>query len=188
MFCNQCEQTSKGTGCVTVGVCGKKADVAALQDLLSQAVASLSRTVRTARERGVEASGADRLACEALFATLTNVNFDPQALAGYVGRISEEEARLRERAGLGPASWQVAPDLAGMVSQGERMGYPGSQEPDADLRSLQEILLYGVRGVAAYAFHAADLGQEDQAVYDFIHQAMASHSCRDRSEPSAAMA
>jgi hydroxylamine reductase len=175
MFCNQCEQTAKGTGCTTVGVCGKKPEVAALLDLLSYSISQLSEVARQARQKGIVDSTVNRFTSKALFVTLTNVNFDPVALEKYINSAAEKTAELIEKADLNPSlEIKLASDKQGLIQQGEDCGYPGSQEANPDLRSLQEILLYGVRGVAAYADHAAILGQEDDAVYDFIHEAMAS--------------
>lgn len=175
MFCNQCEQTSKGVACTVVGVCGKKPEQAALLDLLTHQVSQLSAVTVQARAKGIADSIIDRFICEALFVTLTNVNFDPQAAAGYIRQTASYARELRGKAGLEMGlAVEPAADLEGMISQGEALGFPGSKEADPDLRSLQEILLYGVRGVAAYTYHAALLGQEDAAVYSFIEEAMAS--------------
>jgi len=173
MFCNQCEQTSKGTGCNTIGVCGKKPEAAALLDLLSHSICQLSKAAYQARQQGIVETAVNRLTCEAIFATLTNVNFDPVAVEKYINSTAVTAKVLSKGAGLSLPSFQLT-DLNGLVQQGEEYGYPGSKEPDPDIRSLKEILLYGVRGVAAYAYHAAVLGQEDDSVYAFIHEAMAS--------------
>ena len=84
MFCYQCEQTAKGTGCTIAGVCGKDARTAALQDLLIHAVKGISMYARRAREMGVKDKAIDRFVVEALFTTVTNVNFDPERLAGIL--------------------------------------------------------------------------------------------------------
>ncbi|MDD4776051.1 MAG: hydroxylamine reductase [Syntrophomonas sp.] len=181
MFCNQCEQTSKGTGCISVGVCGKKPDVAALQDLLTYSVSQAAEVAWQTRKKGTIDSGLNQLTAETLFVTLTNVNFDPAAIEAYIRQVLEQTRALAEKSGLGTdIILQPAADLAGLVQQGEALGYPGSQEKDPDIRSLKEILLYGLRGVAAYAYHAAILGQEDDQVYGFIHEAMASLIGPDR--------
>ncbi|MEA4926856.1 MAG: hydroxylamine reductase [Syntrophomonadaceae bacterium] len=172
MFCNQCEQTSKGTGCAVVGVCGKKPEVAALLDLLTYSLSQLSEVAREARTQGIVDAEINRFTCDALFVTLTNVNFDPAAIEKYINRAAQYAGELSRRAGLSAPGFKTA-DRDGLVQQGEACGYPGSKEADADIRSLKEILLYGIRGVAAYAHHAAILGQEDDTVYAFIHEAMA---------------
>ncbi len=175
MFCNQCEQTSKGIGCNTFGVCGKKPELAALLDLLSYSISQLSEVAQQVRQKGIVDASVNRFTSDALFVTLTNVNFDPIAVEKYIHSAAEKTSELIDKAGLNASlSLKLASDLKGLIEQGEACGYPGSKETDPDLRSLQEILLYGVRGVAAYAYHAAILGQEDELVYAFIHEAMAS--------------
>lgn len=175
MFCNQCEQTSKGIGCVSIGVCGKKPEVAALLDLLSYSISQASEVALQARAKGVVDISFNQLTAGALFVTLTNVNFDPAAIEAYIREVLAKAGEMAEKAGVG-AYFLLKPaaDVAGLVQQGEELGYPGSQEKDADIRSLKEILLYGVRGVAAYAHHAFILGKEDDLVYGFIQEAMAS--------------
>lgn len=175
MFCNQCEQTSKGTGCVTIGVCGKKPEVAALLDLLTYAVSQLSEVGHQAWLKGEKDFKLNHLTTKALFVTLTNVNFDPRAIEKYIREVVEITRELAGKIGLGTDFiLKPAVDLAGLIKQGEELGYPGSKEENPDIRSLKEILLYGVRGVASYAHHAAILGKEDQQIYAFIHEAMAS--------------
>jgi hydroxylamine reductase len=173
MFCNQCEQTSKGTGCAIVGVCGKKPEVAALLDLLTYSVSQLSEVAREARTKGIVDESVNRFTSDALFATLTNVNFDPAAIEKYINKAAHYAGELGRQAGLDVPGFKLT-DLGGLVQQGEACGYPGSKEADPDIRSLKEILLYGIRGVAAYVHHAAILGQEDDRVYAFMHEAMAS--------------
>jgi len=173
MFCNQCEQTSKGTGCATIGVCGKKPEVAALLDLLTCSISELSEVAVQARNKGIVDTTINQFTSDALFVTLTNVNFDPTAIEKYINNSAEYTKELSKQAGLSVPGFKLT-DLNGLIKQGETFGYPGSKESDPDIRSLKEILLYGVRGVAAYAYHAAILGQEDDNVYAFIHEAMAS--------------
>lgn len=175
MFCNQCEQTAKGTGCVTVGVCGKKPEVASLLDLLTYSVSQMSEAAQQARQKGVVDAELNELTATTLFVTLTNVNFDPAAIEQYIRRVVAKTQEIDQKAGLSLSlSFQPASDLKGLIKQGEEYGYPGSKETDVDIRSLKELLLYGMRGVAAYAHHAAILGQEDDKVYAFIQEAMAS--------------
>ncbi|MGE5418214.1 MAG: hydroxylamine reductase [Acidobacteriota bacterium] len=178
MFCNQCEQVSKGIGCTAIGVCGKKPEVAALQDLLTYAVRGLSAVANEARKNGSVDQEVNRFSNEALFATLTNVNFDAEALAELIRKTEKLTASLRLRV---PGSFsdpavdfKAAATVAELFKQGEEVGPLGLVQDDPDIKSLQQILIYGVRGVAAYAHHAAILSQEDDAVYAFIHEAMAS--------------
>jgi hydroxylamine reductase len=173
MFCNQCEQTAKG-GCTKVGVCGKKSDVAALQDLLTYAVRGLSHLAVSGRLVEINDADINRFSSKALFSTLTNVNFDPTRLETIIREAIEKREILKDKitsAGGNilfddPATtFQPAKDIAGLVKQGEEVGLPIDWDRDPDVISLQETVLYGIRGAAAYADHAAILGQEDDVVY-----------------------
>ncbi len=182
MFCFQCEQTSKGEGCTKVGVCGKQPDVAVLQDLLIYAVKGLSQIAVEGRKKGVNDGRINRLVCEAIFSTLTNVDFDADRFIELIN----ETVRLRDElkgkvkaaggnidfsqgaTGFVPESTKEA-----MVRQGEEVGVKSDPDIDPDILSLRELLVYGIKGTAAYADHAAILGQEDDAVYSFIQEAMA---------------
>lgn len=143
MFCYQCEQTFRGAGCVDAGVCGKDETTAALQDLLVEAAKGVARHARAARESGAPDRAADRFLIEALFATGTNVNFDPDRLQALIRRA---------------AAWQAAPDR--VVSIDARLGAAGP-----DITGLQELVLYALKGIAAYAEHARQLGREDDSIY-----------------------
>ncbi|RMG93029.1 MAG: hydroxylamine reductase [Candidatus Dadabacteria bacterium] len=181
MFCNQCEQTAQGTGCTKWGVCGKSPEVAALQDLLTYAVRGLSAVAAEGRKVGVVDPEVNRFTAQAIFSTLTNVDFDPARFVAWIREAVERREALKQKVAAAggtttfadpAASFQPAADEAGMVKQGEEIGLPIDADRDDDVKSLQEITLYGVRGVAAYADHAAILGQEDDAVYAFIHEAL----------------
>ncbi len=188
MFCNQCEQTAKGEGCTKSGVCGKPPDVAALQDLLTYAVKGLAVVATEGRKVGVKDRDADVFACQAIFSTLTNVDFDPDRFVSLLRRCVEVRqslaAKVKAAGGNadfadGPAAFQPAGTAEEMVKQGEGVGFRADSDIDPDIRSLQEILTYGIRGTAAYADHAQILGQEDDAVYDFIHEGMAATLRKD---------
>jgi hydroxylamine reductase len=190
MFCNQCEQTAKGEGCTKVGVCGKQPDVAAMQDLLTYAVKGLAVVAVEGRKVGVREREADVFACEAVFSTLTNVDFDPDRFVALVRRCVELRKQLAGKVKAaggrvdfseGPVAFQPAATREEMVKQGEAVGFRSDPAIDPDIRSLQEILTYGIRGVAAYTDHAQILGQEDQAVYDFVHEGLAATLRKDLS-------
>ena len=177
MFCYQCEQTAKGEGCKIKGVCGKEPEVAALQDLLTYAAQGLGMVAHAARQKGISDPAADRFTCEALFATLTNVDFDPEAFIPRIQRAVQLREDLKaklpgESFSHDAANFTPASDLAGLVAQGEQCA-PFSEEGwDPDAKSLRDTVIFGLRGVAAYADHAAILGQEDDRVYAFIHEAL----------------
>ena len=182
MFCNQCEQTAKGIACTTIGVCGKNEEVAGLEDLLTHAVQGLSLVAVAGRAASVVDNRVDRFTCEAIFSCLTNVDFDPARFEALIREAVSLRDQLKskvEAAGGSVSSdaaaltFSPAPDLAGLEKQGVELGYIEGLDGNEDLRSLKQIILYGVRGLAAYTDHAAILGQEDDSVYAFIHQAMA---------------
>ena len=188
MFCYQCEQTAKGEGCTKIGVCGKQPDAAALQDLLVYALQGLSQVALAGAKVGVNEREVGVFTAEALFSTLTNVNFDPAILIQLVKRTvalrEELKGKVRAAGGKlefsdGPAVFQPAGDQAALVAQGEKWSLQATADPNPDLRSLQHTLLFGLKGVAAYADHAQILGQEDQKVYDFIHEGLAAIVRRD---------
>lgn len=180
MFCYQCEQTAKGEGCTKVGVCGKQPDVAALQDLLIYTLAELSFYAAEGRKLEVVDREVDVFTIEALFATLTNVDFDPARFAALINRTVALRDTLKEtikaaggKAELPAGQGRFKPEatLEGLIGQGEGVKIqPDSSNPD--ITSLKHTLLFGLKGVAAYAYHAHILGQEDNAVYAFIHEAL----------------
>ncbi len=186
MFCYQCEQTARGTACTTVGVCGKDGDTAALQDLLLHATKGVSQYAHRARKLGVIDPEVDLFVVEALFTTVTNVNFDPERLEGLIRSAADmrDRARAKYEAACkgspadcgtipGPAEFQPAPDLNGLIEQGRVVGIePRLVRCGDDATGLQELLTYGLKGMAAYADHAQILGRQDPAVYAFFHEAL----------------
>ncbi|MFA6004761.1 MAG: hydroxylamine reductase [Elusimicrobiota bacterium] len=182
MFCYQCEQTSKGTGCTVAGVCGKDPNTAALQDLLVYAAKGMSMYAHRARQAGAKDAEIDRFVLEALFTTVTNVNFDPERVAGFVRRAAQlrdkakklyEGACRKPESLSGPAAWIPAGDAAGLLKQAGEVGLLGRKQAHGDdVTGLEELLTYGLKGLCAYADHALILGQEDDSVYGFLHEAL----------------
>jgi hydroxylamine reductase len=182
MFCYQCEQTAKGEGCTVLGVCGKNPQVAALQDLLIYALQGLSQVAVAGRQVGVSDHEVNVFTLQAAFSTLTNVDFDPQRFVAWINQCVAHREKLKAKvkaAGgaaefpAGPATFQPKGTVDELVAQGEEHGLKSYPAPDADAMSLKHILLFGVKGVCAYADHAQILGQEDEAVYAFIHEGLA---------------
>jgi hydroxylamine reductase len=182
MYCNQCEQTAKGTACTTIGVCGKTESVAVLEDLLTHAVQGLCIVADAGRKAGVIDNAVDRFVCEAIFSCLTNVDFDPARFEDSIYKTVTMRDALKtkvEAAGgtieSSAAAFTFAPadTRAGLEEQGAALNFISTLDANEDLRSLKQVTMYGMRGLAAYADHAAILDQEDEAVYAFIHQAMA---------------
>jgi len=186
MFCFQCEQTSKGTGCTDFATCGKDEQTAILQDLLVHATKGIAQYAHRARQLGASDPAIDRFVLKALFITVTNVNFDAQAIERVIRdapvvrdkvkalyEAAAKKAGKTPEALKGPATWTPAPTLAGLVGQGELVSVLKRRDqygPDA--AGLQELLLYGVKGAAAYADHAMLLGLESAAVYAFFSEAL----------------
>jgi hydroxylamine reductase len=186
MFCYQCEQTAKGTGCDVFGVCGKDPKTAALQDLLLYLAKGISMYAHRAAKLGAHDPVIDKYVIEALFTTVTNVNFDPQRLEDFIRQgagIKTRARRLYEAAAAkigkeaevltGPADWHPAHDPAGLVAQGEEVVINRDMPTrGADLVGLEYLIVYGLKGMAAYADHAQVLGKEDPKVYAFFHEAL----------------
>ncbi|MBM4152277.1 MAG: hydroxylamine reductase, partial [Kiritimatiellaceae bacterium] len=163
MFCYQCEQTSQNTGCTAFGVCGKDPDTAALQDLLVEVCKQISVAVQ-----GKKSPAADLYVMKGLFTTVTNVNFDAENIAVV---IRQGSAILHQ---LGATSTiNFSADLNGLIKQGEAVGIESRMRKfGADLTGLQELVMYGLKGMAAYADHAYVLGKSDERVFAFIHEAL----------------
>jgi hydroxylamine reductase len=187
MFCNQCEQASKGIGCDIQGVCGKDPQTAALQDLLVFGLKGLAVYADAARQLGAKDDALDIFVVESLFTTVTNVDFDPANIAAKVrechanqqkAKALYESAWKAKHGGAAPAianaylGWTPAADLAGLVKQGEEHGI-NTQHANEDIRSTIEILIYGLKGMAAYMDHAHILGKTDEEILAFFHKALA---------------
>ena len=188
MFCNQCEQTAKGTGCTVVGVCGKNETVADLEDLLTHAVQGLCLVANAGRKVGVIDNGVDRFTCEAIFSCLTNVDFDPSRFVTLITKTValRESLKAKVKAAGGnvdfaapAATFNPADSLSGLEAQGAALNFITTLDANPDLQSLKQITMYGLRGLAAYTDHAAILGKEDDAVYAYIHEAMADLTRKD---------
>jgi hydroxylamine reductase len=182
MFCYQCEQTAKGEGCTKVGVCGKSHEVATLQDLLVYALKGLSQYAVEGRKVGVVDAEVNRFTCEATFSTLTNVDFDPDRFVELINKCVSlrESMAIKVKAaggktdfGDGPSVFKPSNTQEAMIAQGEKVGVKSDPNIDPDIHSLQQTIIYGLKGVAAYADHACILGREDDKVYAFIHEGLA---------------
>lgn len=182
LFCFQCEQTAGGTGCTKVGVCGKRPEVAALQDLLIYSLKGLSLVALEARKLGKDIPDANSFMVEAMFSTLTNVNFDPERFIPLISRSVELRENLkehiREKNGSYESKWDAdsfvpASTMEELIIQAEEYGVKSDPNIDPDVHSLQQLLIYGLKGVSAYADHAFLLGQEEVGVYDFIFKGLA---------------
>jgi len=187
MFCYQCEQTAKGTGCnMAMGVCGKNPETSDLQDLLVYLTKGISQYAHRAEQLGRTDRQINIYTLEALFTTVTNVNFDPAKIAGKIIEgleIREKAKRLYEEACKatgkmpdnlsGPATFKFAETQSEMLKQAVSVGVvENKKENGDDVAGLQYLLILGLKGMAAYADHAQILGKEDTAVYAFFHKAL----------------
>ena len=182
MFCYQCEQTAKGTGCTVQGVCGKQPDVAALQDLLIYSLMGLSRVAVEGRKHGVTDGDVNVFTVKASFSTLTNVDFDANRFVELIGQAVEKRDQLKAKvknAGGNLASLDKAthfmPEktMEGLLAQAEAVGLKSYPADNPDILSLKHTVLFGIKGVSAYADHAQILGQEDDSVYAYVHEGLA---------------
>jgi hydroxylamine reductase len=187
MFCYQCEQTLKGTGCDAFGNCGKDPQTAVLQDLLVYAMKDISRYAHRARQLGAVDKAVNVFTVKALFSTLTNVNFAPVRFQVYLkeaAAMKEKAKSLYEsackKAGKSPEQftcevqwWTGLDDLGGLVEKGQLVGIQEKiSKLGPDVAGLQELIVYGLKGTAAYADHAQILGKHDDAIYAFIHKTL----------------
>ena len=159
MFCFQCEQTAGCSGCTgAAGVCGKKSATADLQDELTGALVGLAHACMN----NPKTEQTDRIIIEGLFTTITNVNFNDETLREMIARVREEKAK-------------VAPGCTTCISPcGNTNDYDMKRmwEADEDIRSLKSLILFGIRGMAAYAYHAMVLGYTNEEVNDFFYRAL----------------
>lgn len=181
MFCYQCEQTAKGEGCTKIGVCGKEPEVAALQDLLVYALKGLGVVATEARRQGIVDKETNVFTVEALFSTLTNVDFDPERFPPLIKKAVELRERLKgllKEKGVtefkeDAANFMPQNSLQGLVQQGEQVGIKADPEKDPDIHALKWTLVFGIKGIAAYADHAQILGKESDEIYAFVHEGLA---------------
>ena len=191
MFCNQCEQTLRtpsATGCNSLGICGKTNTTANLQDLLIHALTGVGIYADLARKVGVIDAAVDGLVVDALFATLTNVNFDDARIQQYIQQAVTARHELKSRyiaaceaknitpelSSLAAAQFEAASSLNGLLEQADAIGFDmRSLNLDADLTGLYGLVLFGLKGLAAYCDHARMLGFTDPAIFAQVHACLA---------------
>lgn len=177
MFCYQCQETSRGRGCDRVGVCGKQPETSARMDILLYAVQGISLINRELRIKAEPSLEASRFVVDALFTTITNANFDNPSLDGYIIRAFELKNILAGKAKRQGIELPDLPQVEFLASPDDAMALEAVTgvlaEPNPDLRGLKQLAIYGFKGMAAYARHAANLGYEDNNVYAIIENAMA---------------
>ncbi|GAB6163834.1 hydroxylamine reductase [Desulfothermus naphthae] len=185
MFCNQCQETARNQGCTKVGVCGKKEDLANLQDLLIYLVEGISIYAKKLKELEDVDSSVGRFVCEAMFSTITNVGWDNKKFEDWIKRALKVREGVKEKFlaayknKYGKEFNEPLDDAATWTSSDPKDFYEKAKEAgwlrfeNEDLRSLKQTICFGIKGICAYADHAALLGFEDKDIYNFIFEAMA---------------
>ena len=174
MFCYQCQETAKGTGCEVRGVCGKNEEVAKLQDLLIYASKGISEIVIKGNVDVNSISEINHEVLKSLFITITNANFDEAAIEKQINHVIALRNDLRSKSGsaeLGDAAMFEVTDRASMVEKASKVGVLSTE--NEDVRSLREMIIYGLKGMAAYTHHALNAGKENPEISAFIYEALA---------------
>ena len=187
MFCYQCQETAKGTGCTTIGVCGKDAETSGLQDLLihtEKGVAAYSAVFRkNGKAKELLEGKVNRYLINSLFITITNANFDDAAIldeikAGLKLReelkalATDEEKKEAEKYGADLVNWYYESD-EDLIKFSENQSVVGVlRTENEDVRSLRELIIYGLKGLAAYAEHAFNLGKTSEEIFAFVEEAL----------------
>ncbi len=174
MFCFQCQEAAKNTGCTVVGVCGKKEDTAQLQDLLVFTLKGLSVVAAEAKKQGKLDNSIGLFIAQGLFATITNANFDNDRFVELIKQSISKRDALKLTIGFSSDADEVNwnGSEADFVAKGAAVGV--LSQANEDVRSLRELLIYGLKGMAAYADHAAMLGFEKAEIYEFMAEALVS--------------
>ena len=178
MFCYQCQEASKGIGCTVRGVCGKTGDVANLQDLLIYALKGISMYTTEGRKVGVECKEADKFIMENLFATITNANFDRNDFIKRITRALEIRDEVKNKVVNAGGNVTLDHDAANFTlseaeydKKAEVVGILATE--NEDIRSLRELITYGLKGMAAYGKHALNLNYENNEIHAFLQRALA---------------
>lgn len=177
MFCYQCQETVRGKGCEQKGVCGKHAATSTKMDLLLYAVSGISAINRALRAKGQASTEASHAVMDSLFTTITNANFDNDSIDDYIRRAFDVKKYLLGKAKEQRVDLPGLPHVEFFATPDEAEKYKAVTgvlaEKNEDIRGLKQLAIYGCKGMAAYARHAANLGYEDDEVYAVIENAMA---------------
>ena len=176
MFCFQCQETARNQGCTVKGVCGKEPQTAALMDLLLYVARGVAIVQKSLREKGLAAELPDHFIMDALFCTITNANFDDAAISERIDKAFVLKKELLQKARENnvdvPDMPEVNIDVKPDDYQAKAAEVGVLSESNEDARSLKQLTIYGLKGMAAYADHALNLGFEDKEVYRFMEEAL----------------
>lgn len=174
MFCFQCQETAHGKGCQVKGVCGKNEEVAKLQDLLIYVTKGISEIVVKSKLKVEAINEINHQVLKSLFITITNANFDADAIEKQIKKmICLRDDLKKDISGIklsDAAEFEVS-DRASMIEKAEKVGVLSTE--NEDIRSLREMIIYGIKGMAAYTHHALNIGKEDLDIYAFIYEGLA---------------
>ena len=173
MFCFQCQETAKGTGCILSGVCGKTPEVANMQDLLLFVVRGIAVYNQALRKDGRSSARADKFIFDALFTTITNANFDKHTIIKKIKKGLELKKDLSNQVTIehAPDECTWYGDETEFEEKAQTVGV--LRTSDEDIRSLKELVHYGIKGMAAYVEHAYNLGYENPEIFAFMQYALA---------------
>ncbi|NCC15370.1 MAG: hydroxylamine reductase [Clostridia bacterium] len=173
MFCFQCQETAKGTGCEIRGVCGKNEEVAKLQDLLVYTTKGIAEIVVKGKLDVTSINEVNHQVLKSLFITITNANFDDGAIEIQINKMIGFRNELKKQVSnvsLGDAAEFEVSDRASMLEKASKVGVLSTE--NEDVRSLREMIIYGLKGMAAYTDHALNIGKENFDIYTFIYEAL----------------
>src|SRR5574344_99722 len=176
MFCYQCQETAKNQGCTVVGVCGKKEDVANIQDLLIYTIKGISKIVKKGNLDIKELGKLNHEILTSLFMTITNANFDKEAIENQIKKMLVYRDELNHDLGLEGLNDSATFQVSTIKEMEEKANSPEVRilaTENVDVRSLRELITYGLKGMAAYGEHALNIGNENYEIYDFIYEALA---------------
>lgn len=174
MFCYQCQETAKGTGCKIRGVCGKSEEVAKLQDLLVYVTKNIAEIVVKGKIDVNSINEINHQVIKSLFITITNANFDDNAIEKQIYKMIDLRTELNKQVSDiildNKINFEIN-DRVSMLEQASKVDILSTE--NEDIRSLRELITYGIKGMAAYAHHALNIGREDFSIYEFIYEALA---------------
>jgi len=173
MFCNQCQETAKNTGCTIKGVCGKSEETSNIQDLLIYSCMGLSKLTLEARKLGIDTNQESKHITNCLFATITNANYDNESLINEIKKAISFRNNLKKQVTITAhdcIEWNCTTEEE-FLTKAKSVGTL-TYDNDPDIRSLKQYVLFGIKGISAYAEHAFNLGYEEQEIFDFMEETL----------------
>ena len=189
MFCFQCQEAAKGIGCTIKGVCGKDSDVANLQDTLLFVLKGVAALNSELRKAGLAEPKVNKVIFDGLFSTITNANFDDVAFVIRIKKTLKIRDELRSKAEAAGIALPTHESVTWTAVTTEEFEAKAAEvgilsEKNEDIRSLKELIIYGLKGLAAYAEHAYNLNHENEEIYAFMERALAATTCLLYTSPS----